>query len=113
MEGLMTVAFAVAAGLTFSGLAGSAIEAMSGSRLSLGRPYVSSDSICRSLVLVMVAGPFMALNEAVTARRAGRIGRFAFVGIAAFCLAWAGATGVLVLGLVESLRQPIVWPVCS
>jgi hypothetical protein len=113
MEGLMTFAFAVAAGLTFCGLLGSAIETMSGRRLSLGRPFVSSDNICRSLVLVLLAGPFMTLNEAVVAMRERRIGQFAFTGIAGFCLAWAGATGVFVLGLVESLRQPIVWPACS
>ena len=105
MEGLVTVAFAVAAGLTFCGLAGSAIETMSGSRLSLGAPFVSSGNISRSLVLVLLAGPFMTLNEAVTAMRDERIGQLAFAGIAGFCLAWAGATGVFVLGLVEGLRQ--------
>jgi hypothetical protein len=112
MEGLMTVACAVAAGLTFCGLLGSAIESMSGSRLSLGAPFVSSDNICRSLVLVLLAGPFMTLNEAVVAVREERIGQFGFAGVVGFCLAWAGAMGVFVLGLVESLRQPIVWPAC-
>ena len=109
----MTAAFATAAGLTFCGLLGSAIETMSGRRLMLGAPFVTTDNICRSLVLVLVAGPFMTLNEAVAAMREQRIGRLGFAGIVGFCLFWSGAMGVFVLGLVESLRQPIVWPACT
>ena len=105
--------FVLAAGFTFCGLSGTAIEIIAGRRLSLGEPFVSSGNVCRSLVVVLLAGPFMTLNEAVAAARGQRIGRVMFAAILGFCLLWSAAMGVFVLGLVESLREPIVWPRCS
>ena len=113
MDGLALVAFVLAAGFTFCGLSGTAIEIIAGRRLSLSEPFVTSDNVCRSLVVVLLAGPFMTLNEAVAAARAERIGGAVFAAVLGFCLLWSAAMGVFVLGLVESLRQPIVWPACS
>jgi hypothetical protein len=113
MEGLAAVAFVLAAGLTFCGLSGTAIETIAGRRLSLREPFVCSNNVCRSLVLVLLAGPFMALNEAVAAVRDKRIDETLFVCIAGFCVFWLAAVGVFVLGLVESLRDPLVWPHCA
>jgi hypothetical protein len=107
MDALATVAFALAAGLTFSGFAGTAIEIIAGRKLSLREPFVSIDNISRSLVLVLLAGPFMALNEALAALREHRIDAAAFAAVACFCLAWFGAIGVFVLGLVESAQHPV------
>jgi hypothetical protein len=113
MDGLIAVAFVLAAGFTFGGLSGTAIEIIAGRRLCLSEPFVSTDNVCRSLVLMLLAGPFMILNDAVTAAREERIGRTLFVAVLGFCLLWSAAMGVFVLGLVESLREPIVWPHCS
>jgi hypothetical protein len=113
MDGLAAAAFVLAAGFTFCGLLGTAIEIIAGRRLSLGEPFVSSDNVCRSLVVVLLAGPFMTLNEAVAAAREERISRVLFAALLGFCLLWSAAMGVFVLGLVESLREPIVWPRCS
>jgi hypothetical protein len=113
MDGLAAVAFVLAAGFTFCGLSGTAIEIIAGRRLSLGDPFVTADNVCRSLVVVLLAGPFMTLNEAAAAARERRISQTLFVAILGFCLLWSAAMGVFVLGLVDSLREPIVWPRCS
>jgi hypothetical protein len=113
MNGLAAVAFVLAAGFTFCGLSGTAIEIIAGRRLSLSEPFVTPDNICRSLVVVLLAGPFMTLNAAVAAAREERIGAALFAALLGFCLLWSAAMGVFVLGLVESLREPIIWPRCS
>ena len=107
MQALAVDAFVVASGLTFSGLVGTVIEIIAGRRLSLGEPFVSARNISRSLVLVLLAGPFMVLNEVLAANRDLRFGWMTLVGIACFLLLWAAAMGVFVLGLVEGVRQPV------
>lgn len=102
MDGLALVAFAFLAGLTACGLAGTVMEAVAGVRLSLGEPFVSSASLCRSAVLVLLAGPYMVANEAIIANRRRHIGAEALVGIIAFCCIWLFAAGVLIVGLVSS-----------
>jgi hypothetical protein len=107
MDAVAAVAFALAAGLTFSGLAGTAIEMIAGRELSLGEPFVSVDNISRSLVLVLLAGPFMTLNDALAAVREERIDWPTFAGIVGLCLIWLAAIGVFVLGLVEAAQHPV------
>ena len=101
MDALTLAAFVFLAGLTASGLAGSAIEMIAGKRLSLGEPFVSEDNVSRSLVLVLLAGPYMVANDAIRASRDRRIGAAGLAGIFAFCGAWLFATGVLILGAVS------------
>ena len=70
-------------------------------RLSLGEPFVSEDSVSRSLVLVLLAGPYMVANDAMRANREKRIGAVGLGGIFALCGVWLFATGVLILGAVS------------
>ena len=98
MDALALAAFALLTGLTASGLAGSAIEIIAGARLSLGEPFVSERNISRSLVLVLLAGPYMVTNEAILATRERRIGALGLAGIVMFCGAWLFAAGILILG---------------
>ena len=101
MDGLALVALAFLAGLTACGLAASAMEIVAGTRVSLGEPFVSSASLCRSAVLVLLAGPYMVANEALIANRRRDIGAAALVAILAFCCLWLFAAGVLIVGLVS------------
>lgn len=107
MDGVAVAAFAFLAGLTVCGLSGSVMEIIAGRRLSLREPFVSAAEICRSLVLVLLAGPFMTVNEALVAVAERRIGPLAFAGVISFCLAWLAATGIFVIGLVESARDSV------
>lgn len=100
-------AFVFLAGLTVSGFCGTMMEIVAESRLSLREPFVSATSISRSLVLVLLAGPFMAANEALAARAERRIGLLSFAAVIAFCLLWLEATGIFVIGLVESARDSV------
>jgi hypothetical protein len=101
MDALALAAFVFLAGLTASGVAGTAIELIVGKRLCLGEPFVSEDSVSRSLVLVLLAGPYMLANDAIRANQERRIGIAGLAGIFAFCCAWLFATGVLILGVVS------------
>ena len=101
MDALALAAFALLTGLTVSGLAGSAIEIIAGARLSLGEPFLSEGNISRSLVLVLLAGPYMVANDAILATRERRIGALALAGIVIFCGAWLFAAGILILGAVS------------
>jgi hypothetical protein len=87
-DAVATAAFVFLAGLTLAGLAGSTMEIVSGCRLSLREPFVSPTNVSRSLVLVLLAGPFMALNEGLAAVRARHISRTAFAAILSFCFVW-------------------------
>ena len=100
-------AFVFLAGLTVSGLSGTVIEIIAGRRLSLREPFVSAGNLSRSLVLVMLAGPFMTANEALAAIDGRRIGRLTFSAIISFCLLWLAAMGIFLLGLVESARDSV------
>lgn len=107
MEAVTVLAFVFLAGLTTCGLSGSVIELAIGERLSLGEPFVSSANVSRSIVLVLLAGPFMTFNEAVAALGGQRIGKLAFTGIICLCLAWLAAMGIFVLGLFEGARDSL------
>jgi len=101
MDTLVLCAFVFLTGLTASGLAGTAIELIAGTRLSLGEPFVSERNISRSLVLVLLAGPYMVINETILAARERRIGAVGLAGVAMICGVWVCAAGVLILGAVS------------
>jgi hypothetical protein len=101
MDALALATFAFLAGLTASGLAGTAIELIAGKRLCLGEPFVSEDNVSRSMVLVLLAGPYMVANDAIRASRENRIGAASLAWIFALCAIWLFATGVLILGAVS------------
>lgn len=103
MDALMAVTFVFLAGLTLAGLSGALIELAWGERLALRHPFVSPHNVSRSLVLVLLAGPLMTLNEAIAAMNERRIGITWFVAVIGFCAVWIAATGMLVVGILQDL----------
>ena len=95
------VLFAFAVGLTTGGLTGSAMELACGRRLAFVEPYVSPSHIVRSLVATACAGPFMLANDAVDARRQGRITTLALISCGCTAIAWALAQGVVLLAIAS------------
>lgn len=102
-----TLLFAFLAGLTVTGLAASAMEFMALRCVSFGEPFVTPKRILRSLAATAAAGPFMLLNDALTARRAGRISALALLSCAFAASAWALAHGVIVVSLASYLIRPL------
>ena len=101
MEPVLLALYAFAVGLTACGLAGSAMELISGRRLAFAEPYVSPAFILRSLAATACAGPFMLANEALAARREGRIGTMALLSCGCTAIAWALALGVVLLTIAS------------
>jgi hypothetical protein len=91
--------FAFLAGLTFAGLAGSAMELMFRQPISLGMPFISQDRILRSLGLTLLAGPLMLANELLAAWRIGKIGLPMLVFCTGAACLRASAAGILILEL--------------
>lgn len=103
MDGLQLALFAFLAGLTFAGLAGSALELLFRRPVSLGMPFVSPDRILRSLGITLLAGPLMLANEALAAWRLGRIGLPMLAVCTVGACLWACAAGILILELAFCL----------
>ncbi|AZO00088.1 hypothetical protein EJ066_24815 [Mesorhizobium sp. M9A.F.Ca.ET.002.03.1.2] len=93
--------FAFMVGLTACGLAGSAMELISGRRLAFVEPYVSPAHILRSLVATACAGPLMFANEALDAWRQGRISAPALISCGCTATIWALALGVVLLDIAS------------
>lgn len=107
MGTLQAICLAFAAGLTASGLAGSVLEAATGSRLHFGAPFVSPHRIARSLLVTSAAGPFMLVNEALAARRQHAVSRFVFMSCVAVSAAWTLALGIVAIHLASLLGTPL------
>lgn len=101
MQQAALLAYALAVGLTLSGLAGTAIQLATGRRLGFRPPFVTRARVGLSLALAFAAGPFMLANEAIAAYRTGRIDRPMLALWAAVALVWSTAAGVLVLELAH------------
>ncbi|WP_430708735.1 DUF6949 family protein [Mesorhizobium vachelliae] len=101
MDPIVLVLYAFAVGVTACGLAGSAMELLSGRRLAFAEPYVSPVHILRSLAATACAGPFMLANEALAARREGRIGTMALLSCGCTAIAWALALGVVLIAIAS------------
>ena len=99
MQLLALVAYALAAGLTLCGLVGTLAEISSGRRLGFRPPFVVKEHFARSLALTVGAGPFMLVNEALAARRAGLINASVLTMWSALSVVWAMAAGVLIVEL--------------
>ncbi|MVA99071.1 hypothetical protein GN330_17625 [Nitratireductor sp. CAU 1489] len=96
---IATLAFVLGCGLTLAGLAGSLMELWAGRRLDLRDPFVSPRHLARSLLLTVLAGPFMLLNEMLRAVGEGRRGVGAIVPGTALATIWLAATGTIVAEL--------------
>ncbi|RUW61448.1 hypothetical protein [Mesorhizobium sp. M7A.F.Ca.US.008.03.1.1] len=93
--------FAFAVGLTACGLAGSAMELVSGRKVAFTEPYVSPSHVLRSLLATACAGPFMLVNDAIDARRQHRISTLALMSCGCTAIAWTLALGVVVLAIAS------------
>lgn len=93
--------FAFAVGLTACGLAGSVMELISGRRLAFVEPYVSPAHILRSLAATACAGPFMFVNDALDARRQGRISTLALIFCGCTAMSWVLAQGVVLTAIAS------------
>ncbi|MBZ9852165.1 hypothetical protein LB566_00010 [Mesorhizobium sp. CA13] len=92
-------AFAFLVGLTACGLVGSAMELVAGRKVAFTEPYVSSAHVLRSLAATACAGPFMLLNDALDARREGRISSVALVSCGCTAVAWMLALGIVLVAI--------------
>ncbi|MEO5755722.1 MAG: hypothetical protein ABIQ51_02585 [Mesorhizobium sp.] len=101
MSPLELTAYAFVVGLTVCGLAGSAMELISGRKIAFVEPYVSPSHILRSLAATACAGPFMLFNDALDARRTGRISTLALMSCCCTAIAWSLALGVVVLAIAS------------
>ncbi|WFP74365.1 hypothetical protein [Mesorhizobium sp. WSM4906] len=101
MDFMLLPLYAFAVGLTACGLAGSAMELISGHRLAFAEPYVSPAHIARSLAATACAGAFMLTNEALAARRDGRIGTLALLSCGCTAMAWALALGIVLIAIAS------------
>jgi hypothetical protein len=101
MGSVVLIAFAFLVGLTVCGLAGSAMELACGRRLAFVEPYVSPAHVLRSLAATALAGPFMLFNDALAARRAGRISWPALASCGCTALMWTLALGIVALGVLS------------
>jgi hypothetical protein len=95
MDTLWAFGFAFIVGLTVCGLAGTIMEIASGTRLRMAEPFVSGRRPGRSLLASMAAGPFMLFNDAVAARREGRIGAGGMTATMATASVWVLSMGIL------------------
>lgn len=93
--------FAFVVGLTSCGLAGSAMELVSGRKVAFAEPYVSPSHVLRSLLATACAGPFMLVNDAIDARRERRISMIALMSCGCTAIAWSLALGVVVLAIAS------------
>jgi hypothetical protein len=100
MHPLLLTIFAFLTGLTVCGLVSTVMELVCGRRLAFVEPYVSPDHVVRSLAAAAFAGPFMLVNDAVAARRQGRISWPGLLSCLCTAMLWALALGVVLLALV-------------
>ncbi|MEQ1954364.1 DUF6949 family protein [Mesorhizobium yinganensis] len=103
MGGIMEMAFALMAGVTVSGIAGSLMELATGRTLSFSEPYVSPRRILRSIVSAVCAGPMMLANDALFARRQKAISGLYLGFCVCTALVWAIALGIVAIGLAARL----------
>ncbi|QKC71847.1 hypothetical protein EB815_23875 [Mesorhizobium loti] len=93
--------FAFLVGLTVCGLTGSAMELISGRKVAFTEPYVSPSHVLRSLAATAGAGPFMLVNDALDARREGRISTVALLSCGCTAIAWSLALGIVTLAIAS------------
>ncbi|ESY20991.1 hypothetical protein [Mesorhizobium sp. LNJC391B00] len=101
MSLLLPVLFASAVGLTACGLTGSVMELAAGRRLAFAEPYVSPAYILRSLAATACAGPFMLANDALDARREGRISTLMLMSCGCTVIAWALVLGIVLIAIAS------------
>jgi hypothetical protein len=94
MDHIATVAFAFLVGLTLCGIAGSLLELSAGEKLSFAAPFFRRLHWLSFVLAVITAGPFMLLNDAVDARKAGTLTATGLIGCGLTVTIWATAIGI-------------------
>lgn len=107
MSGLMLAVFAFLIGITVSGLLGSILEIATGRRLGFVEPFVSPRRVAVSLLVTLAAGPMMLGNDALQARREGRVGHATLVVAAVVVVLWTCAMGIVTAEVASMLSRPI------
>lgn len=107
MSGLTASMFAFVTGVTLAGLSASLMQIATGRAVGFIEPFVSSRMIARSLLAALAAGPMMLGNDALNARREGRVGLGALSVACAVAVLWASATGIVVLEVASRMRGPL------
>lgn len=102
------LAFAFMAGTTVSGMAGSLMELAADQPLSFSEPYFSRRRLLRSMATVAIAGPLMFTNDALRARREGRISRLNLLLCSLTAIVWSTSLGIVVVGLAAAALRPLV-----
>jgi hypothetical protein len=103
MTGIELAAFALMTGLTVAGITGSLMELATGRTLGFREPFLTGRAVLRSLAAAALAGPLMLVNDALAARRAGRISVQGLLSCAATALVWATASGIVVISLASRI----------
>lgn len=85
-------------GIAISGIAGSVLELLVGARLSFAAPFFTRMRWPLSILAVVLAGPFMLANDALDARRDGRIGPLQLLCIALSSGIWVFFIGQAMVG---------------
>ncbi|WP_413771431.1 DUF6949 family protein [Mesorhizobium sp. PAMC28654] len=107
MGSMVLVLFAFSVGLTVCGLAGSAMELITGRKVAFAEPYVSPAHMLRSLAATACAGPFMLVNDALDARRNRRISTTMMISCGCTATIWALALGVVLIAIASWATVPL------
>jgi len=100
MSAIELLAFALFTGITVCGVAGSLLEMIAEQQLSFSEPFLSRTHVPWTVLATVTAGPMMLANDALNARRSGRISPLLLCSCACTALLWALAMGVVVLETV-------------
>jgi hypothetical protein len=99
------LAFAYVAGLVIGGIVASLMELASGDEPSFAPPFFSRARRSRFVVAVLAAGPFMLVNDALEARRAGNISVGGLTCLLATASIWAWSIGMATMGAIAGLAS--------
>lgn len=91
------------AGLTAAGIAATLLELAARRELRFARPFVSRDHLPRSILVTLLAGPFMLGNDALNARREGLISASGLGACGLAAALWLLGWGALLLALAAGL----------
>lgn len=105
MGSLEQMVFAFIAGLVVAGIAASILELIADKRLSFAAPFFSTDHIPRFAVAVLVAGPFMLVNDALTARRRGEMAIGGLTGVMGTASIWLWAIGTVAVSAIVRMAE--------
>lgn len=95
------ILFSYVAGLVVCGTAATIFELSSNRQLSFAPPFFSRDHHLQFLLAVLISGPFMLLNDALSARRMGNIARTGLICAFATASIWVWALGQVAVKIAD------------